>query len=135
MVTVLLVGTDEPLLEGLAQTLAAAGHPAMVATTVGEAFSLAASDPPLVCVVDRAVALEHSEVAHLNLKPGGALIVYHTIGAQPTPLPSPLQRLTLADLALPLERQRLVALVASLASRARRVGRDLPRDTRGHQST
>lgn len=128
MATVLLLGGDESLLEGLAQTLAAAGHPAVVAGSLGDALALAAADPPLVTVVERSLALDHVEVSRLRVKPGGALIVFHTVGAKATPLPPALQRQTLADLALPLERQRLVALVRSLASRALRVGRDAPAD-------
>ena len=41
----------------------------------------------------------------------------------PAALPPSLQRTTLAELALPLERHRLVALVQSVEERARRTGR------------
>ena len=49
-------------------------------------------------------------------------MLYHGTDDVALPLPPSLQRLTLADLTLPLERQRLVALVQSVTARARSRG-------------
>src|ERR687886_691603 len=84
MSTILLIGSDTPLLEGLAQTLAAVGHLPMIAGSLGDA----------------------AEVAH-----------------PAPPLPPALQRLVLADVTLPLERKRLVALVQHVTERAQATGR------------
>jgi hypothetical protein len=59
----------------------------------------------------------------LPLLPGGAIIVYgKTHGERPF-LAQKLQRATLAHLVLPLERQRLIALVQSFETRSRTTGR------------
>jgi CheY-like chemotaxis protein len=79
MASILLVGGDEALLEGLAQMLAHAGHVPHAAHSVPDAIEVAAS--------------------------------------------ARLQRLVLADLDLPLERHRLLALVQRVDERARATGR------------
>ena len=124
MATVLLIGTDLPLLEGLTQSLAAMGHDTTVALSLPEALDLAAVKTPLIGVVDRAMALASSEVLRLPLASGGALILFHLPGDAPAAVPMALQRLILADLTLPLERQRLVALVHHVQDRARAAGRE-----------
>lgn len=132
MPMILLVGTDFPLLEGIAQTLAAVGHRPVLAHTVAEALRLPSGERALVAVVDRALALASSEVQRLPLAPGGALLLYHSAGAAAS-IPPALQRHVLADLTLPLERQRLVALVQSVRDRAQVTGRgrtDTPEERR-----
>lgn len=124
-----LIGTDHALLEGLAQTLAAAGYRVQLADSLHDASTLAADDPPLVVVLDRATALQSPRgvgLQGIGLAPGGSIVLYHGTDDVPLPLPPSLQRLTLADLTLPLERQRLVALVHSVTARAR---------SRGHGDT
>ena len=82
----------------------------------------------------------------MQLAPGGAVVLFRSVGddgrdasseqdgsggdatgaagaAPPAALPPALQRTTLAELALPLERHRLVALVQRVEERARRAGR------------
>jgi hypothetical protein len=119
----LLLGLDAPLLEGLAQMLAAVGQRAAIATTVAEAADLAAAEPPLLILVDRSLALASPDALRLPLAPGGAHLLYRK-GAEPAaPLPATLQRSVLADLALPLERHRLVALVQHVTDRAAATGR------------
>jgi hypothetical protein len=74
--------------------------------------------------VSRALAAEaSSEMLGIPLAPGGALVLYHSVGSQPSALPPALLRAVLADLTLPLERNRLVALVAHVQERAVRTGR------------
>jgi DNA-binding NtrC family response regulator len=127
MTRILLVGPDAPLLEGLAQTLAAHGHAPRVASTLGEAREVAAALAPVVAVVDRALAVASpGDVAALSSAPGGALVLYRTVGSIVQPLPHPLQRQVLANLTLPLERNRLAALVQHVQERAVATGRSLP---------
>lgn len=126
MATVLLIGTDIPLLEGLAQSLAAFGHEAVVALSFNEAVEIAAARVPLIAIADRAMAIASPEVLRLPVGAGGALLLYHLSGDKPPQMPPALQRLILADLTLPLERQRMVALVHHVQDRARAAGRGRP---------
>ncbi len=125
MAHVLLIGSDEALLEGLAQSLAAAGHEPRIATTLAEAEEQAAALRPLVCVAERAVAEDDARtVLRLPIATGGALLLYH--GVNDTPHSAPpvsLQRAVMAELTLPLERHRLLALVSRVEERLRLTGR------------
>ena len=135
MATVLLIGTDIPLLEGLTQSLAAMGHDALVALSFSEALDMAAASPPLIVVADRAMALVSPEALGMPLAPGGAVVLYHLRGDAPVAVPLGLQRLLLADLTLPLERQRMVALVQHVQDRARAAGRERPKTPPESHST
>lgn len=134
MTHVLLVGEDVALLEGLAQSLAAQGHAPAVATSLAEAREVAMTQPPLVLVVNRALAsTSGAELLAIPLSAGGARLLYRAAAIPLAPLLPSLQRSVLADLTLPLERHRLSALVQSLGERARATGRDvrpMPRETR-----
>lgn len=124
MTTVMLLGTDLALLEGLSQSLSALGHPTRVTSSFSEARELASAAAPLVLVVDRDLAAElGTELLRIPLVNGGARLFYHTALSSLTPLSSTLQRAVLADLTLPLERHRLAALVQSIGERARMTGR------------
>jgi DNA-binding NtrC family response regulator len=124
MTYVMLVGADLALLEGVAQSLGALGHESMVTPSLQEARELSAATPALVLVVDRALASSAgAELLGVPLAAGGARLLYRTAAVPPAPLLPALQRAVLADLTLPLERQRLAALVQSLAERARTTGR------------
>lgn len=129
MTTVLLVGTDLALLEGLAQSLGALGHQPSVAGSLIEAREMAGARLPLVVVADRGLASgSGAELLTIPLSAGGARVLYRTASAPLAPLLPALQRAVLADLTLPLERHRLAALVQSLGERARTTGRAM-RDT------
>ena len=134
MTHVLLVGEDVALLEGLAQSLAAQGHAPAVATSLAEAREVAMTQPPLVLVVNRALAsTSGAELLAIPLSAGGARLLYRAAAIPLAPLLPSLQRSVLADLTLPLERHRLSALVQSLGERARATGRDvrpMSRETR-----
>src|SRR4051794_38694450 len=124
MPSILLVGTDLSLLVGLAQSLAAQGHGTRVATTFSEARELATAQRPLIAVVEREMATNAaSEVLSLGLAAGGALVLYRSGPVKTLAVPHALQRHILADLALPLERNRLAALVQSVSDRAVAAGR------------
>lgn len=129
MVKVILVGTDVALLEGLAQTLIGFGHEVLLAATVGEVGGAMNGDLPAIAVVSCEALENGGPDATLSLTPGGAIIVYgKTHGERPF-LAQKLQRATLAHLVLPLERNRLLALVQSFDSRSRTTGRSNRDDT------
>lgn len=129
MVKVILVGTDVALLEGLAQTLIGFGHEVLLAATVGEVAGLFNGDLPAIAVVSCEALENGGPGATLPLTPGGAIIVYgKTHGERPF-LAQKLQRATLAHLVLPLERQRLLALVHSFEIRSQMTGRSIRDDT------
>jgi hypothetical protein len=123
MAVILLVGGDEALLEGLAQMLAHAGHVPHAAHSVHDAIEVAASVRPLVAIIERGLALANPEVARLPLDSGGSFLIYHRGDSPRPPLAAALQRLVLADLDLPLERHRLLALVQRVDARAQATGR------------
>lgn len=133
MTRILLVGTELPLLEGLAQSFAALGFNPTVASTLHDARESAVRHLPLVAVVSRSLAAEASaEMLSIPLCPGGAIVLYRgTATSKPTLAPS-VQRAVLADLTLPLERNRLLALVQHVGERARATGRVGPADTDLH---
>ena len=121
---VLLVGGDGALLEGLSQSFAALGYLPQVASTLHEAREAALAAAPLMAVVERELAAESgADALAIPLAPGGALVLFHgSVDVRPTISPT-LQRSVLADLTLPLERHRLVALAQHVQERARATGR------------
>jgi DNA-binding NtrC family response regulator len=124
MTQIFLVGTDEPLLEGLAQSLAPLGFTPVVAHSLHEARELAAQSPPLIAVVSRVLAADSAaDTLSIPLSPGGALLLYRAVGSAVVTLSPTLQRSVLADLTLPLERNRLLALVQHVGQRAQATGR------------
>ncbi|HEY9225772.1 MAG TPA: hypothetical protein VIP11_03945 [Gemmatimonadaceae bacterium] len=130
MTQILLVGTELPLLEGLAQSLGALGFTPVVAPSLHEARELASQHAPLVAIVSRKLAAESSgETLAIRLSPGGALVLYRSSSVALETLPISMQRSVLADLTLPLERNRLLALVQHVNERARATGRGGSKDT------
>ncbi|HEY4216553.1 MAG TPA: hypothetical protein VGM67_05415 [Gemmatimonadaceae bacterium] len=124
MTNILLVGTELPLLEGISQTFASAGFTTHVAQTLHEARELAIQDPPLVAIVSRPLAANSTaETLGIPLAAGGALMLYRSIGSMLVTLSPTVQRAVLADLTLPLERNRMMALVHHVGERARATGR------------
>ena len=127
MAKILLVGSNAPLLEGLSQTLAAVGHDSHLAATMAEANEhAAAGGTPLIAVIERELAMGATDVLRLPLAPGGTFILYRTESDPAAALSAPLQRACIADLTLPLERHRLIALVQRVAQRASLTGRGRP---------
>ena len=124
MTTILLIGDELPLLEGLAQSFATLGFKPIVAQSIAEGRDIAAQGPPLVAVISRGLAATSSaETLSIPLAPGGALLLYRAIGSPLATFSASVQRAVLADLALPLERNRLLALVQHVDQRARATGR------------
>lgn len=127
MATVLVLGDNDALLEGLVQALSSAGHRTRVARSLDEAEEMSAGERPLLIVAERRL-LSGADAPHASRLPysaGGALVLYHEHGEDGAhvTLPHALARLTMADLALPLERQRLIALAHYVEARARESGR------------
>ena len=132
MASTLVIGSDEGVLEGLAQALHAAGHRAIIARNLEDAATLLGAERPVVVLVERECAAS-TEFLRLRFPPGLALVVYRGADSPVEPLPSLTQRITLADLVLPWERQRLITLVQRLAERAQATGRgrdDTPTENR-----
>lgn len=124
MARILLVGTELPLLEGLAQSFAALGFTPHVAASLPEGRESAALHPPLIALVSRVLAATATaDTLSIPLAPGGALMLYRAVGSTLVTLSPTLQRAVLADLTLPLERNRLVAIVQHVEERARSTGR------------
>ena len=124
---ILLVGSDSALLEGLAQSFAARGCAICVAAGLTEALEAVSANPPLVAVIERAMAIATpGKALALPLAPGGAIVLFHSSSDAEQPLVPTLQRTLLADLALPLERHRLFALVQRVTERAQAAGRRTP---------
>ena len=124
MTQILLVGSELPLLEGLAQSFAALGFAPVVAQTLHEARELASHDAPLVAVVSRRLAAESSaDTLSIPFAPAARSCSTRRGRARSVTLSPTMQRSVLADLTLPLERNRLMALVQHLEDRARATGR------------
>jgi DNA-binding NtrC family response regulator len=123
MTHILLIGTDLPLLEGLAQTFASLGFSPLVAQSVNEGRELAAQHPPLVVLLSRSLNTTGAEALTIPLAGGGARLLYHSPSGPTTAFSHAAHRSVLADLTLPLERNRLVALVQRVEERARATGR------------
>jgi DNA-binding NtrC family response regulator len=126
---VLLVGSDVALLEGLSQSFAALGYAPRTALSLHDAREVAIQSQPLIAVVERRLAAESSsEALAISLVPGGALVLYHPTDDRPPVAPA-LMRAVIADLTLPLERHRLLALAQRIQERVRATGRARRRDT------
>lgn len=123
---ILLAGVNTALLEGLAQALSATGQRVVVADSLEEAGELQSRQPAILTVTERNLVSD-SDAARSFLRDtlagGGAIVTYREAGDTSRALPALLARHVLADLVLPLERNRLVALAEHLATRARVKGR------------
>lgn len=121
---VLLVGSEPALLEGLAQSFAAQGYSPRVLGSLTEAREAGLAAPPLLVLVEQAMAAEASaDAAAVPLAPGGALMLYRVTADDRAMIPQGLQRLVLAELTLPLERTRLFALAQHVHDRVITTGR------------
>jgi len=125
MALLLIVGTDTALIEGMSQTLTGAGHEVMFARGLAEAIEAVGDLRPLVLLVERSAIDEIRSTLRVPQAEGGAILVFHPEDTISPSLPHRLQRATLAELELPLERQRLLALIRFVEKRAHTVGRDV----------
>lgn len=123
--TTLVIGSDESVLEGIAQALAAAAQRVHVTRSLTEAAAVLDEIRPVVMVVERRHVTD-AEFQRLRVSHGSALILYRGDTDAAPVLPATIQRQTLADLVLPWERQRLVTIVQRFTERARAAGRARP---------
>lgn len=130
MATILLLGSDEALLEGLSQSLNALGHRTVLTHHVGEAMEAAHGERPLIAILPHAAVADDPSVLRLPTVPGGALVLYRAPGEKPLAALNGSKRGVLADLVLPLERHRLTALVQHVEERIRATGREQALGTR-----
>lgn len=128
MALLLVVGTDSALIEGMSQTLTGAGHEVMFSRSLADATESVGDLRPLVLLVERSAIDEIRSTLRVPQAEGGAILVFHPEDSVSPSLPHRLQRATLAELELPLERQRLLALIRYVEKRAHTVGRDLIED-------
>jgi hypothetical protein len=115
---ILVAGHDAALLEGVSQALAALGHPITVAGSLDEARDGAPTQGFDVAVVQRALL---EDAAPVPLRPGGVLVLFRSPSERATraTLSPGLARLLLAEVELPLERHRLIALIRATLARMR----------------
>lgn len=124
MAFIVVVGPDAALLEGLSQTLVGDGHRVLVASDIPEALENLRGTRPLAAVVHQDELLSGGSRFQIPLAHGGALLAFHSDDSEAAALPFRLQRARLAELILPLERQRLLALLRCVVSRAEAAGRE-----------
>jgi DNA-binding NtrC family response regulator len=128
--SIVAIGPDAALLEGIAQTLIGAGHQVLVAHDIPEAIEQLQGNEPLVALVECDELLNRGAALKSSIARGGALVTFHCDGEWTRP-PFSFQRSTLAELSLPLEKQRLLALIKYVEARVEATGRSLPQvDTR-----
>ena len=119
---ILAIGSDPALLEGVSQALGGAGHQVSVAHDVPEAIESLHGLRPLVAIINRDHLVHGLTGAAIPLAKGGALVTYRTSDEEQRIAPFPSRRAPLAELQLPLERQRLLALVKVVEDRAKTCG-------------
>ena len=128
MALLLIVGTDTALIEGTSQTLTAAGHQTLFSPTLADALDCVGDSRPIVVLVERSAIDEIRMTLRVPLAEGGAFLVFHGEDSLPVSMPPRVQRATLAELELPLESKRLLALVRYVETRAQIVGRESASD-------
>lgn len=122
MALILVIGSDPALLEGASQALGGAGHQVTVAHDVSEAMENLHGLRPLVALVNRDHLVDGLSAFAVPVARGGAVMTYRTSDDEPRKASYPARRAPLAELQLPLERQRLLALVKHVEDRAKTCG-------------
>lgn len=125
MASIVAIGPDTALLEGIAQTLIGAGHQVLVTRDIPEALDQLQEKEPLIALVECDELLNGGAALKSTIARGGALVTFHCDGESRRP-PFSFQRSTLAELSLPLEKQRLLALIKYVEARIEATGRRLP---------
>lgn len=111
------------MLEGVSQALGGAGHQVTVAHDAPEAMENLHGLRPLVALVSKNQFVDGLSAFAVPVAKGGALMTYSASDDEPRNAPYPARRAPLAELQLPLERKRLLALVKFVEDRARTCGR------------
>jgi hypothetical protein len=121
---VLIVGGDPAVQEGVLQSVRAAGLDAEACPDVRCASDAAAESPPVALVVHIDHASTGEELRRMALLPGGVIILFHDSDRAGASSRQSFGRAVIAELRLPLERARLIALLNRVVERARITGRD-----------
>ena len=124
MTSVLIVGTDTTLIEGISQNLTARGHQVFFSGNLADALDAVGDVRPMVVLVERGAVDETRMTLRIPLAQRGAFVVFHAEDSVTEPLPHRVQRATLAELELPLETQRLMTLIRYVEGRAQTLGWD-----------
>lgn len=135
MTSVLIVGTDTTLIEGISQNLSARGHQVFFSGSLADALEAVGDVRPMIVLVERSAIDEIRMTLRIPLAQRGAFVVFHGEDAPARPLPHRVQRATLAELELPLEMQRLSALIRYVENRAQALGWDCLDDSAAIQIT
>ena len=135
MTSVLIVGTDTTLIEGISQNLNARGHQVFFSGSLADSLEAVGNVRPMIVLVARSAIDEIRMTLRIPLAQRGAFVVFHGEDAPSHPLPHRVQRATLAELELPLEMQRLSALIRYVESRAQALGWDCLDDSAEIQAT
>jgi hypothetical protein len=121
---VLIVGGDPAVQEGVLQSIRAAGLSAEVCPDLSCARDSLEEVSPLALVVHETLASAVSELRHSAPSASSAVILFRDGTGTRTPFTQSFGRSVIAELTLPLERARLVALLTHIVMRARQTGRD-----------
>jgi hypothetical protein len=121
---VLIVGGDAALREGVLQSLRATGVTGEGCEDLSGAREIAAAAPPLALVVDAKLSTAQQGAGGIPLLPGAAVILFRDDVSTARPTQQVFGRSLVAELCLPLERARLMALLQRIVARARITGRD-----------
>lgn len=119
MASVVIIGAQLDLLETVVLTLEGAGFLVHVVPSVAAASTLASGTPPIAVVIERALAVAHPSAFSLPIVQGGAFILFRTADDVPDVYSPSIARAAMAELTLPLEKQRLTALLQRLVERHR----------------
>ena len=121
---VLIVGGEPAVQEGVLQSVRAAGLVAEGCPDLRCAHEATLEAPPVALVVHVSLTSAGEELRRLPLLPGGAMILFRDGEHAGASAGQPVGRSVIAELSLPLERARLVALLSRIVARARVTGRD-----------
>ncbi len=130
MANVVLLGSDPAVLKSLAQSLADSGHRIFLANDTADILAIARAAGTTVLVTERSLLLAPEVAERLPARLGAdALIAFHSgilrdDDCSPA-IPQRLHRLVLADLCLPQEMMRLLALIGAVEHLAERADRGL----------
>ncbi len=128
MANVVLLATDPGVLEALAQTFVGSGHRTLLADDTADLLTIARAAGTTVLVTERSLLLAPEVAERFPARLGAnALIAFHTAEARDDEcspaMAQRLHRLVLADLCLPQERTRLLALIGAVEQLAERADR------------
>lgn len=121
---VLIVGGEPAVQEGVLQAARAAGLTATGCPDIACAREAASESPPVALVLHADLASAGEELRRISLIPGGAVILFRDAESGGASAGRQYTRSVIAELRLPLERARLIALLKHLVARARVTGHD-----------